>query len=130
MCENNNCEGLQDVLCTIIKLQKQGKCLDEGITSCSRPILGSNTNAMYNTRPISFYTCPTNTLWEMPYTLNEITANSSVFRAEAIDGCCCTCRVLVANEDGTYTSTNSFFTINLNCIGALRCLPDTYIDCL
>ena len=32
MCENNNCEGLQDVLCTIIKLQKQGKCLDEGIS--------------------------------------------------------------------------------------------------
>ena len=23
---------------------------------------------------------------------------------------------------------NEFFTINLDCVGAVRCLPDTYID--
>lgn len=129
MC-GNNCEGLSDTLCKIIKLQKKGKCIDEGITSCDRPFLGANTNTLYNTRPISFYTCPTNTLWEMPYTLNGTSGTSSVFRAEAIDGCCCTCRVLAPNPDGTYESTDSFFTINLNCVGALRCLPDIYIACI
>ena len=131
MCNNNNCEDLRDVLCTIVKIQKQGQCLDEGITSCDRPFLGGNNNTLYNTRPISFYTCPTNTLWTMPYTLNGTEATSSVFRVEAVEDCCCTCRVLApGEEEGTFVSTDSFFTINLNCVGALRCLNDTYIACI
>lgn len=131
MCNNNNCEDLRDVLCTIVKLQKQGQCFDEGITSCDRPFLGANNNTLYNTRPISFYTCPTNTLWTMPYTLNGIESTSSVFRVEAVEDCCATLRVLApATEEGTFTSTDSFFTINLNCVGALRCLADTYIACI
>lgn len=130
MCNTNNCEDLRDVLCLIIKLQKQGECFDEGITSCDRPFLGSNNNGLYNTRPITFYTCPTNTLWTMPYTVNGDEATSSVFRVEAVEDCCCTCRVLSPNGDDTYSSTDSFFTINLNCVGTLRCLPDTYIACI
>ena len=27
-----------------------------------------------------------------------------------------------------YVATNQFFTINLNCVGALECLADTYVD--
>lgn len=131
MCNNNNCEDLRDVLCMIVKLQKQGNCLDEGITSCDRPFLGNNNNTFYNTRPISFYTCPTNTLWTMPYTLNGTEGTSSVFRVEAVEDCCATCRVLApGTEEGTFTSTDSFFTINLRCVGALRCLNDTYIACI
>lgn len=130
MCSDNNCENLNDVLCTIIKLQKQGECFDQGITSCDRPFLGANTNTLYNTRPISFYTCPTNTLWTMPYTLDGVEGTSSVFRVEAVEDCCCTCRVLAPAADGSYSPTDSFFTINLNCVGALRCLPDTYIACI
>lgn len=131
MCNNNNCEDLKDVLCMIVKLQKQGNCLDEGITSCDRPFLGNNNNTFYNTRPISFYTCPTNTLWTMPYTLNDTEGTSSVFRVEAVEDCCATCRVLApGTEAGTFTSTDSFFTINLRCVGALRCLADTYISCI
>ncbi len=130
MCSNNNCESLNDVLCTIIKLQKQGECFDQGITSCDRPFLGASTNTLYNTRPVSFYTCPTNTLWTMPYTLDGVEATSSVFRVEAVEDCCCTCRVLAPTADASYSPTDSFFTINLNCVGALRCLPDTYIACI
>ena len=130
MCSNNNCEGLKDVLCTIVNIQKRNQCFDEGITSCDRPFLGSNNNTLYNTRPITFYTCPTNTLWTMPYTVNNTEETSSVFRVEAVEDCCATCRVLAPEEDGTYTSTNSFFTINLKCVGAIRCLPDTYIACI
>ena len=44
------------------------------------------------------------------------TATSNVFRVEKIDNCCATFRVLIANEDGTYTSTESFFTMNLEKI--------------
>ena len=131
MCNNNNCEDLRDVLCTIVKIQKQGECFDEGITSCDRPFLGNNNNSLYNTRPISFYTCPSNTLWTMPYTLNGSENTSSVFRVEAVEDCCCTCRVLApSEEEGTFVSTDSFFTINLNCVGALRCLNDTFVACI
>ena len=34
------------------------------------------------------------------------------------------------NEDGTLSATNSFFTINLNCLCSLRCLNDTYVECI
>ena len=70
----------------------------------------------------------------MPYTLNGQTSRSSVFRCEAVDGCCCTCRVLAPNPDeaseNPYVSTNSLFTLNLNCVGAISCLPDTYVACI
>lgn len=131
MCGNGNCDCLRDVLCTIVKLQKQGQCIDSGIESCDRPYLGINSNSAYNTRPITFYTCPNNRLWQMPYTLNGTDGNSTVFRVEAVEDCCCTCRVLAPGEEaGTYQSTDSFFTINLNCVGALQCLNDTYIACI
>ena len=131
MCSNETCEDLRDVLCTIVKIQKQGQCFDEGITSCDRPFLGINNNSLYNTRPITLYTCPTNTLWTMPYTLNGVSGTSTVFRVEAVEDCCCTCRVLApGDEECTYTSTNSFFTINLKCVGAIQCLPDTYVECI
>ncbi len=139
--ENNNsnssCSCFTDILCTIVKLQKQGQCLDSGLTTCDRPYLGVNSNSVvYNTRPVSFYTCANNTAWTMPYTLNGVSGTSSVFRCEAVEGCCCTCRVLALNPDPTtsaltpYVATDSFFTINLDCIGALRCLDDTYIACI
>lgn len=59
---------------------------------------------------------------------------SNVFRVEKIDGCCATFRVLAPNPDETqvsafpYVSTNSFFTMNLNCVCSLRCLQDTFVD--
>ena len=61
---------------------------------------------------------------------------SSVFRVEKIDGCCATFRVLAENPDATqvatepYVATNSFFTMNLNCVCSLRCLQDTFVDCI
>ncbi|MBQ6546785.1 MAG: hypothetical protein IJL74_02165 [Bacilli bacterium] len=131
MCGNSNCEDLKDVFCTIVRLQKQGQCLDEGITSCDRPFLGTSNNSLYNTRPITLYTCPSNTLWTMPYTLNGTESTSTVFRVEAVEDCCATLRVLAPGDtEGTFVSTDSFFTINLNCVGAVRCLSDTYIACI
>lgn len=59
------------------------------------------------------------------------TTTSNVFRIEKIDGCCATFRVLVPSTDTTtfpFESTNSFFTMNLNCVCSLRCLQDTFID--
>ena len=129
MCGNNSCESLTKTLCMIIKLQKNGECIDGSNMSCDRPFLGVNTNGTLNTRPITFYTCPNNSLWTMPYTINGETGTSSVFRVETVEDCCCTCRIL-RQVDGNYEATDSFFTINLNCVGAMQCLEDTYVACI
>ena len=82
----------------------------------------------YNTRPITLYNCQNGELWSIFYTTNGTQASSTVFRCEKLDDCCLTCRILIDNGDGTYTATNQFFTINLNCVSAVRCLPDTFVD--
>ena len=104
--------------------------------SCDRPYLGCNTSScFYNTRPVTFYN-RNNELITLNYTLNDETGTSSVFRVEKTDGCCCTCRVLAPNPDATaaldnpYVATNSFYTLNCNCICVLQCLPDTFVDCI
>ena len=59
---------------------------------------------------------------------------SSVFRVEKIEDNCCTFRVLAPNTDTTsvlpYVATNSFFTMSCDCICAIRCLSDTFVDCV
>lgn len=78
--------------------------------------------------------------WSMPTTKENVVCGdegvvcSNVFRVEKIDGCCATFRVLANNPDTTslspYVATNSFFTMNLNCVCALRCLNDTFVECI
>ena len=126
MCGNNNCESLSDLLCEIVKIQRQGQCPNECAGGCDRPFLGTPTACLYNTRPITLTTCPSNTLWTMPYGDAQ---TSTVFRVENVEDCCATFRVLADGETaGTYTSTDSFFTINLNCVGAIQCLADTLVS--
>ena len=115
MCNENNCNCFDDILKTIIKLQKQGQCSDVCDSTCDRPFLGPELLECFNTRPVSFYNCTTGDIWTVE--------NSSIFRLESIDDCCCTCRVLNF-ENGTYTSTNIFFTINLKCVSAIKCYND------
>lgn len=129
MCQNNNCNSLTDTLCTIVNLQKQGECIDSSLTSCDKPFLGINNNNVLNTRPITLYTCPNNTLWTMPFTQNGETGTSNVFRIEAVEDCCATFRIL-RNVNDTFEATDSFFTINLNCVGVIQCLEDIFIACI
>jgi hypothetical protein len=89
------------------------------------------------------YTCCGNgTPWSMPITKENVNCNatgatcSSVFRIEKLDDCCATFRVLAPNTNPEtaalypYEATNSFFTMNLNCVCCLRCLNDTYVECI
>ncbi len=126
--ENNNCSScIFDVLKKILLLQKQDFD-NECYVGCDKPFLGpSIANVCYNTRPFQLYNCCTGNPWSFDLTTTEGTSN--VFRVEALDDCCCTCRLLTLNtETNTYTSTGEFVTIDLNCCGAIRCLTDTYID--
>ncbi len=130
MCQNS-CNCIGDILKVIYLLQKNADCSSDVIESCDKPTLGQFNFTFFNTRPVMLYTCNSNgtTPWSQPTTRSATPeATSNVFRIEKIDGCCATFRVLIANEDNTYTSTESFFTINLECICCIRCLNDTFIE--
>lgn len=132
---NGNCScSFIKTLETILMLQQRGEDCEIN-NGCSKPFLGPTQSGIcLNTRPITLYSCCDNTLWSMPYTLNGTTGTSSVFRIENLDDNCATFRVLAPNPDTNeaglfpYVSTNDFFTINLNCIGIINCLEDTFVS--
>lgn len=141
MCNNENtdCKCINEILTIICILQKNASCCgDVCLDTCDKGFLGCGTTSLScNTRPVMLYTCCGNgTPWSMATTREVTGPTSPVFRVEKIDGCCATFRVLEPNPDtsvsGTipYVATNSFFTMNLNCVCSLRCLPDTYIECI
>lgn len=130
----NNC--MYEILKTILVLQKEANMPECCLDTCDKKCLGCTPcTCCCNTRPITIYTCGCcNTKLALTITKdpNE-TVTSSVFRIEKLDDNCATFRVLVATvNDGvtTYTATDSFFTINLNCVCVLKCLNDTYIECI
>ncbi len=130
---NNNC-CFTNILSTIEMLQCQSVKCDDVPSTCDRPFLGNITQAyLYNTRPVTFYNS-NNQLLTMPYSLNDAESTTSVFRVEKVNNCCVTCRCLAKNPDESseqpYIATNSFFTLNTNCICCLSCLADTFVDCI
>lgn len=139
-CENKekSCGCIGDLLRKILMLQKQD--FDGGCqaTGCDKPYLGPVCNSVcYNTRPIMLFNCCTGEAWSFPYTINGVTNYSTVFRIESIDDCCATCRILYLNCENNennrnnhdnYSGTSEFFTIDLNCVGAVKCLADTFIE--
>lgn len=138
--KDNNC--IAEILSVILVLQ-QNVCGDSCLDSCDRPMLGGGPTCLAcNTRPVMIYTCGNgNVPWSMPTTKDSTAvcegmncSCSSVFRVEKIEGNCCTFRVLQDNPDTTslypYVATNSMFTMSLDCICVLRCLTDTYVECI
>ncbi|MGM9878498.1 MAG: CotY/CotZ family spore coat protein [Bacilli bacterium] len=133
---NNSSCCINKILEVINVLQCQAEKIDDIPNTCDRPFLGlaSNSNTfVFNTRPVTLYTS-NNTLFEAPYTLNGSTGTSSVFRVERVTDETATLRVLAPNPDTTstfpYVKTDSFIIVNTNCVCAIRCLPDTFIDCI
>ena len=144
MCNNNetnNTSCISEILAVICLFQQNASCCgDTCLDTCDRGFLGCGTTSLgCNTRPIILYTTAGNgTPFSMPTTKTALTCDgatcSSVCRIEKIDGNCATFRVLQENTDQTsaypYEATNSFFTMNLNCLCAIRCLNDTYVECI
>ena len=133
MCENSNssskCNCIAEILKVINILQSEVCPGDTCLETCTRAYFGPNSSIDFNTRPVTLYTCDSNSV-SMPIsnTPGEETT-SNIFRVEKVDGCCATLRVLVYNSgSSTYTATNSFFTINTDCCCAIKCLADTYVD--
>jgi len=137
MNENECC--IENILEVIDILQQKSEKIDDIPNTCDRPFLGFSLNSsnsfVYNTRPITIYNA-NNTALSIPYTLpnGEGSGVSSVFRIEKVNNHSVTLRVLAPNPDTgsvlPYVTTNSFCNVNTNCICALQCLPDTFVDCL
>ena len=133
----NNKNSIAEILNVILILQ-QNACPENCLDSCDRPVLGGGSNCLIcNTRPIELFTCGSNGIpFSMPTTKDPVegSTTSTVFRVEKVDNNCCTFRVLAPNPDTTslnpYVGTNSYFTMDLGCLCAIRCLSDTYIECV
>ena len=142
MCNQNNGNCIADILKVICVLQQNAECGDACLDTCDRGFLGCGTQTLgCNTRPVMLYTCCGNGVpWTMPTTKEYNAAcdgtdnTSCVFRVEKINENCATFRVLEPNPDTTsvypFVATNSFFTMNLSCCCCIRCLNDTYIECI
>ena len=138
MCDRNetanNC--IHEILKTILVLQREANVTDCCLDTCDKKCLGCTPSVcFFNTRPITLYTCGCcNTALQIPVSrIPNETTTSNVFRIEKLDDNCATFRVLiptVTDDVVTYTATNSFFTINLDCVCVLKCLADTFIDSL
>lgn len=128
----NHCDNcIADILKVILILQQSVDQLDSCLETCDRGFLGQQCcPTCYNTRPIVLYTCGSNGVpLSMPISkLPTETTTSNIFRVEKLDDCCATFRVLTVNADNSYNATNSFFTINLDCLCSIRCLDDTFIE--
>lgn len=149
MCNEKNTNCIGEILKVILVLQ-QNACPESCLDSCDRPMLGGGPSCLVcNTRPVMLYTCCGNgTPWSMPIEKDStnVCSNiqvsaccddcSNVFRVEKLDGNCCTFRVLTRNPQESccnsipYMATNSFFTMDLSCCCAVKCLSDTYVDCV
>ena len=144
MCNNNDGSCIAEILNVIKVLQQKADCSESCLDTCDRGFLGCSPATLNcNTRPVILYTCSGNgTPFSVPTTREDVICGdpdatcSNVFRVEKTDGNCATFRVLEPNPDETevetipYAATNSFFTMNLDCVCALRCLPDTYVECI
>lgn len=137
---NDNDCCIVNILKVINVLQDQAEKIDDIPNTCDRPFLGftgSSQAFVYNTRPITLYTS-NNLPLTLPYTIindgEEVNGTSTAFRVEKVCDNCVTCRVLATNPDTDssfpYVKTDSFFTVSCNCICALRCLDDTFIECV
>lgn len=124
--KNNRC--IANLLKFINLLQINSTTKSGQDLSCKRPFLGPICETVcYNTRPITLYK-KNGELFETTYTYNNETRNSSIFRIENIFDNCVKLLILQQNQDNTYTNTNSYITINLNCICAVKCLQDTMVE--
>lgn len=127
--ENNESCCIAKVLRVIDVLQKESS-IENFPEGCDRPFLGGGSFALYNTRPITLYT-RSGDLFTVNYYVDNVLNTSSVFRVENVNGCCATLRILnavVVEEETTYTDTNQFVTVNLECFCVLRCLSDINLE--
>ena len=129
---NNLTNCIAKILNVINVLQNNADKIECRDNACIKPYLGPTTNVLcFNTRPITLYRCD-NTPIALEYTdVDGNTQTTNVFRVESVSNDSVGVLLLSENTSGdttTYTNTNTYATINLGCICAIRCLADTIVD--
>ena len=131
---NQSCNCIAEILKVINILQSEVCPGDSCLETCTRAFFGPSSTAAFNTRPVTLYTCNAAPVTMPVSNTPGETTTSNIFRVEKVDGECATFRVLAANTDPNtsatmpYVATNSFFTMNLDCVCALKCLNDTTVE--
>lgn len=119
---------LANILKVIDVLQNNSNDIDCVNNSCTRPFLGATPNIVcFNTRLITLYRCD-NSLITLPYIFEGTPAETSIFRVANVTCDSVTVLLIRDNGDGTYSSTNTFATINLGCVCAIQCIGDATIN--
>ncbi len=122
----NNC--LANILKVINVLQNNAEDNCQTNNSCTKPFLGEiPTPTCFNTRLVTFYRCD-NSLVTLPYTSDGVNNITTIFRVQNVSDKSVTVLLIIDNGDGTYSSANTYATINLDCICAIRCIGDTTIS--
>ena len=146
---NNQCCPVMNEITTdmmkIVRMQKEAVRAELRDEFCSSNRLGCGRRDEFNTRPVQIF-CGCNHPWSCA--INRFNSNceeepkSCVFRIEKVERGCVTLRVLIdtgihgpeLNDvyDGCskhkFLATDSFITIKLCDISAIRCLGDTFVD--
>ena len=131
MCDNSKskCNCIAEILKVINILQNEVCPGNSCLETCTRAFFGPNSSVDFNTRPVTLYTCNATPIAIPISNTPGETTTSNIFRVEKVDSCCATLRVLIFNtETATYTSTNSFFTVNTDCLCIIKCLGDTFVE--
>ena len=126
----DNC--LARILNVIKVLQDNSEKFDCDDNSCTKPFLGVNTTLLcFNTRPIMLYLCNNEPITLNYTNLEGENVTTDVFRVENVTNDSVSVLLLEESNDTsgniTYTSTNTYATINLDCVCAIRCLPDVIV---
>jgi len=124
--KSNNCiRNLLKLIC-LLQDNSLNKCLlDDG---CIKPFLGpSIDNICYNTRVVSLYRKNGDIVSSDYNNSDNVISSSSYFRVNSINDDCVTLLIL-ENNDGVFSSTRQFITINLKCICAVKCIQDVVVE--
>ena len=143
MCMNNyqndynNNDEITVTLEKIIAMQRAAVREEIQEEYCDLSFLGErDCENQCNTRPIQVFTGDDRP-WECPIyrdqdgCSNDAHEKSCVFRAERVQNGSVILRALKekhGSEIERYESTDSFITVKLGCICALRCLKDTFVN--
>lgn len=120
-----NCNFIKESVCKIDKMQKEVVSDTNKCVSCETSLFAS----MYNTIPVSFYTCCGN---QVTANISTTTTTTPYFRIESIR---CnrfvTLNLLQQSSETTtptLTATNYTMILDLDCVGSMQCYEPINVE--